>query len=255
MQKPSPIANKARKSIIERVQLRLSEIGFSIHDATTSWRMTSVKTDVFHFYLLRPAICRKWRVPLGSFQLFPMCFYPSLPSLSDAWERCEASTPLPYPVPPIRAQLRWQVFKGIFQSGCQQETVYGLADEPGIVDRIASDIEIVIDRKLMPFWSRFNEPSELLRTFRVAEDVNGREQEGPVDIGAKESHIRLFYFGFTALWLEDYELALSVLTRCRAHAKWRPLDIPDGFDTRPVLDCIDRGLAQARMGASRGLNC
>jgi hypothetical protein len=251
MQKPSLITSNARKSVIERVQLRLSTIGFTIHNATTSWRTTSVKTDIFHFDLLKPSVCRKWRVPPGSFCLFPMCFYPSLPSLSDTWERCDASTPLPYPVPAIRAQLRWQIFKGIFQPSCPQRTVYGLGNELGIVDRLASDIELVIDRKLGPFWSRFNKPTELLQTLQAENDVVGREQEGPVDIGAKESHIRLFYLGFAALWLEDFDLALSVLTKCRAHARWRPLGIPGTFDPRPVLDCIDRGLAKARQGASR----
>ncbi len=248
MEKSRLTPKKIRMSVIERAQLHLSEIGFSIHDATTSWRMTDVKVDIFHFDLLSPLICRKWRVPLGSFCLFPECFFPALPSLSDAWEKCDASTPLRSPVPVNRAQLRWQVFKGIQQPNCPQKTVYGLADEEGIAYHLADDIMAVIDRKLVPFWSQYNDPLNLLQMLQEEEDVIGRDQEGPVDIGAKASHTRLFYLGFAALWLEDYALALSALTECRAHRKWQPLRIPGAFDTQPVLDCIDRGLAQAQEG-------
>jgi hypothetical protein len=34
-----------------------------------------------HFDLLSSAVCRKWHVPLGSFSIFPQCFFPALPSL------------------------------------------------------------------------------------------------------------------------------------------------------------------------------
>lgn len=240
-----------RKLIIQRVQSHLSKIGFLTHDRTTSWRTTNVKTDIFHFDLLSSSVCRKWRVPLGSFCIFPECFFPALPSLADAWEKCDASVSLPYPVPASRAQLRWQVFRGIHQAACPHKTVYCLIDEEDIVYRIADDIVDVIEHKLTKFWHRYEDPSELLRTLQEEEDVTGRDQEGPVDIGAKGSHIRLFYLGFTALWLEEYALAASALAECRAHRKWQPLEIPGTFDTRPVLDCIDRGLAQARARATR----
>jgi hypothetical protein len=252
MRTPSLTPKKTRTSVIERVQSRLGEIGFSIHDATTSWRMTNVKVDIFHFDLLSPSVCRRWRVPLGSFSLFPKCFFPALPSLSDSWEQCDASVPVPYPVPPIRAQLRWQVFKGIRQTSCPQQTVYGVTDEEGIVGRLADDITTAIDQKLVPFWSRYNDPFKLLQTLREEEDVIGWDWEGAVDIGSINSHIRLFYLGFAALWLEDHALAVSALTECRAHRKWQPLGIPGTFDSRPVLDCIDRGLARARKGLVAG---
>lgn len=140
MQKLFLTPKKARRSIIERVQSHLGRAGFSIHDETTSWRMSNVKVDILHFDLLSPAICRKWRVPVGSFCLFPECFFPALPSLSDTWEACDSSTPLQYPVSATRAQLRWQVFKGIHQSNCPQKTVYGLTKEENIVDYLADDI-------------------------------------------------------------------------------------------------------------------
>ena len=248
MQNPSLTPMKARQSIIERVQSHLSEVGFSMHDETTSWRISNVKVDVLHFDLLSPSICRKWRVPVGSFCLFPKCFFPALPSLSDAWEKCDASTPLQYPVPALRAQLRWQVFKGIYQINCLQRTVYGFTKEENIVDHLVNDIVTVIDRKLLPFWLLYSDPLKLLHTLREEDDVVGEDREGPVDIGARGSHIRLFYLGFVALWLKDYVLALSALTECKAHRKWQPLGIPGTIDTQPVLHCIDQGLVRAWVG-------
>lgn len=250
MQEPALTPKRIRTKMIERVQSHLQRIGFSIHNATTSWRPTNIKVDILHFDLLSPSICRKWHVPLGSFCLFPECFFPALPSLSDEWEKCDATVPLPNPVPAIRAQLRWQVFKGLHQPNCPQRIVYGLGSDEDIIACLVDDIVGVVDRKLVSFWSRYDSPPELLRTLQVDDDVVGQDREGPVDIGAKDSHIRLFYLGFAALWMEDYALAISSLTKCRAHRKWQPSGIPGTFDTRPVLDCIDRGLNRARKGAA-----
>jgi hypothetical protein len=242
---PSSIS-KARGKIVARVQSHLTDIGFSIHDKTTSWRIGNVKTDIFHFDMLTPALCRKWRVPIGSFGVFPMCFFPALPSLSDSWEKCDASLPLPIPPPARRAQLRYQSLKTIQQSKCPQRTIYCFSKEESEIDRIIKDILQTIDCKLSRFWSQYNDPRELLRSLKQDEQIGGPTEEGIVDVGSIGSHIRLFYLGFTALWLEEYALAASVLTECRAHKKWLPSGMLGDFDTRPVLDCLDKGLLYAR---------
>jgi hypothetical protein len=196
--------------------------------------------------MLSPAVCRKWRVPAGSFSIFPKCFFPALPSLADAWEVCDASSPVPDPVPAYRGQFRYQVFKNFVQRSCASRIVYYLAPDEDVVERIVEDILTITEERVCSFWSRYEDPAEVLRSLQSEEDQLGRDSEGLVDIGAKGSHIRLIYTGFAALWMEDYELALTILSECRRHPKLQPSQRPGVFDTRPVLACIDRGIARAR---------
>jgi hypothetical protein len=249
----SPLAlseiGKKRKNIIERVQSRLTDMGFLVQDETTSWRSNETNVDIFHFDLLNASACRKWRVPAGSFCLDPKCFFPALPSLSSEWEACDSSTSLSSPVPHIRAQLRFAVFKGIYQHDCLSNTVYSISKDQSIIEYIVDDLYRVIDMKLINFWSTYRNPHRLLQSLKEDDDVLGRDKEGLIQIGDKGSHIRLFYLGFTALWVEEYDLAISALSECRQSSKWR-VNVPGAFDGQPVLQCIDKGLARARDGVA-----
>ncbi|MGE0253682.1 MAG: hypothetical protein AB7N54_14265 [Alphaproteobacteria bacterium] len=250
---PAPRKRKrgARRRIIGAVQAHLTTLGFETHDATTSWRPSSTKVDIFHFDLLSPGICQKWRVPMGSFGIFPECHFPALPSLGDAWERCDPSYPSPTPVAEPRAQFRLKVFKGIDQQDGTHGVVYGMPQDDQATEVIIADIKSIIDTKVLQFWSRFEYPGEVLRTLQFDRDVTGYDEEGVVDIGETGSHIRLFYLGFAALWLEDYALALSTLRECRSKPRWQPMNIKGDLDTRPILDCIDRGIVRAEEGLKR----
>jgi hypothetical protein len=210
--------------------------------------MTNAKVDIFNFDPMPAGICRKGGVPLGSFWIEPKCFFPALPSLAAAWEECDAATPLPTPVPEVRAQVKLKVFKGIDQPGCPSNLIYTPPRSNDEAELVVKDIISVIDRKATPFWSMYEDPARLLQSLQEDEDVWGRDQEGLLQIGGKGGHIRLFYLGFTALWLEEYKLAIDSLTACKTKPQWRPSGIKGDLDPRPIVACIDRGLVRAREG-------
>ena len=67
--------------------------------------------------------------------------------------------------------------------------------------------------EVLPFFSRFEDPRELLRTLLEDDDAIGRE--GVWEFGKMGSPRRLLYLGFSAIECSEWELAISSLRACR----------------------------------------
>jgi hypothetical protein len=105
------------------------------------------------------------------------------------------------------------------------------------------DVLDVINQKVLPFFHRFEDPEELLRTFLEDEDAVG--EEGVLDFGKKGSPKRLLYAGFAAIECRKWDLAISDLTAC----KEKIIALPDliGRSLREeYLPYVEAGLACAR---------
>jgi hypothetical protein len=212
----------AASAIVERCEHELIPQGFSHRRGTTLWRRTNVKYDVLKFEIIPPNRCQRWRVPLGSFGLEPSCLFPFLPRIGHS-ARDGLSPDRGY------GQLRLGIRKEIRQREVEAPNLWWAGDTEAVLTTVLSDVLNVIYGKIRPFFHRFNDPNELLRTLIEDDDPIGRD--GPWEFGKFGSPQRLLLIGFTALECGEWELARSNLSACNQ----RILQIPE-----PSLRSIQR---------------
>jgi hypothetical protein len=234
-------ANKKRAALALFSELEAH--GFRDRKARTAWRRTNRKIDVFYLQFLSPSVCRKWRVPTGSFSLEPGCFFPFIPSLNGK-SVGEDQSKTSHPWHGL-CQIGLVVFKYIHQRECPPSNIWWVGAQTDYAETVIADVLNQVRSKVLPFYSRFEDAHELLRTLLEEDDALGTGKEGIRDIGNKDSPVRLFYTGFAALEREQWEQALAAFVRCREKAltfSWK--DRPD------ILSCIGHGLERAKQGAA-----
>jgi hypothetical protein len=110
--------------------------------------------------------------------------------------------------------------------------------EEGIIQSVLG----TISNKALPFFHRFENQGELLRTLLEDEDAIGRE--GVWDFGKKGSPKRLLYTGFAAIECSMWDLAIPSLLSCKA--KLMRIPEPVGQSVRAeYLPYIQEGIACA----------
>jgi len=202
----SPAGSKTNtaRAIVDLCQSEMSNFGFDCRKRTTLWRRTNVKFDVLKFDVIPAARCEKWRIPLGSFSLIPSCLFPFLPRLD--YPRAVLDPEDGY------GQIRLSVYRGISQSMVEARNIWWASDTQAAFDAVARDVFDQINLKVLPFYSRFDEPEEVLRTFLEDDDAMGRE--GVWEIGKIGSPTRLLYTGFAAIACSKWDLAVFNLRAC-----------------------------------------
>jgi hypothetical protein len=182
------------------------------------------------FDVVPRARSEKWRVPLGSFGLEPSCLFPFLPRAGHA------------PTDGLQpekgfGQLRLSIRSAISQRAVKAPKIWWAGDEGAL-----QDVFDTISEKVLPFFHRFEDPEQLLRTFLEDEDAIGCE--GVWDFGKKGSPKRLLYTGFAAIECGKWDLAVSSFKSC----KERIMGFPDlvGRSIRAeYLPYIEEGIACA----------
>jgi hypothetical protein len=200
-------SNAAR--IVDVCEQKLKASGFLHRQATTLWRHTNLKFDVLKFDVFPRARCEKWRVPFGSFGLQPSCLFPFLPRLGHTPQdsvRPEAGF----------GQVRLSINRTISQPSVRAANVWWAGDEETIFESVLKDLLNKVSEEVLPFFGRFEDTAELLRTFVEDDDAIGRE--GVWDFGKKGSPTRLLYTGFAAIECGKWDLATSSLEECREKA-------------------------------------
>jgi hypothetical protein len=215
--------------------------GFRNRKDVTLWRRTNVKFDVLKFHIITNARCQKWHVPLGSFGLAPSCLFPFLPLLDRASDgeilRPEEGF----------GQVRLSIYRGIPQPSVRVPNVWCIGDSAKTFDLVTEDVLGKITREAFPFFNRFEDTEELLRTFLEDDDAIGRE--GVWDFGKKGSPKRLLYIGFAAIECGKWDLAISSLRACSQKTKGIPQPVGERVQAE-ILPYVDEGLACAeRKGA------
>jgi hypothetical protein len=229
-----------KKQLVRAIFQALNAEGFDETKGTTSWRRTHRKVDVFKVEFFSPAVCRKWRVPPGSFSLRPSCFFPFIPSINAEPIVCGGQPQIAQPEEGL-CQLRLTIHKSISQRECSPPNIWCVdASQP---DLLIADVLSHLTRDALPFYARFEDTDELLRTLIEEEWDFGRA--GIWDFGKKDSPIRLLYIGFCALENQQWEVAANALLRCREKAGnifWK--ERPD------ILSCIEDGLKRSEQATS-----
>lgn len=235
--------NRNARAVIELCQRELEASGFGNRKRTTLWRRTNVKFDILTFDVIPKSRCVKWGEPVGSFILAPSCLFPFLPrsyyAPNDGIYRPEKGY----------GQVRLSVDRGIPQPSVKAPNLWWAGDDASDIDSVVRDVLRTINERAIPFFSRFDDPEELLRTF--LEDDDAICGEGVWDIGKEGSPQRLLYTGFAAIECKQWDLAISNLQACRE--KTTAMDEQVQAD---ILPYIDEGLASAeqKRRGSDGLN-
>lgn len=194
--------------IVRLCEEQLEPAGFIDRAHTTLWRRTNNKFDVLKINIIPKARSEKWRVPIGSFSLDPSCLFPYLPRsgyrASDKKLHPEAGF----------GQVRLWLHRGIVQPAVKPPNIWWAGHNAIMFELVATDVHRKIEEEVLPFFSRFEDPQELLRTLLEEEDGIGRG--GPWEFGKKGSPRRLLYTGFAALECSKWELAISSLRECKA---------------------------------------
>ncbi len=216
--------------IIKLCQKELARSGFTGRKGATIWRRTNLKFDVLKFDVIAHARSEKWRVPLGSFGLEPSCLFLFLPRAGHA------------PTDGLQpergfGQVRLSIRDERPERADKAPRIW-CGDDDGVVQ----DVLDTINNNVLPFFQRFEDPGELLRTFLEDEDAIGRD--GVWELGKKGSPKRLLYTGFTAIECGKWDLTISSLLSC----KEKVIGIPEpvGRSVRAeYLPYIQEGIACA----------
>ena len=149
--------------------------------------------------------CEKWRVPFGSFSLDTGCVFPFLPRLGHR----------PTEVHPKDGfgQVRLALRRAVSQPTVKATNVWWAGDNAQIFNLVLEDVLGQITSTVLPFFSRFEDPNEVLRTFLEDDDAIGHE--GVWEFGKKGSPRRLPFTRFAALECGKWDLAISSLRVCR----------------------------------------
>ena len=223
-------ATKSAFAIVKFFREELAPLGFSDRKGTTIWRRTNLKFDVLKFDVIPRARSEKWRVPLGSFGLEPGCLFPFLPRAG------HASTDGLQPDKGF-GQLRLSIRNAISQRAVKAPKIWWAGD-----DEALQDVLDTINEKVLPFFHRFDDPEELLRTFLEDEDAIGGD--GVWEFGKKGSPKRLLYAGFAAIECGKWDLALSNLKSCKEKIMGFPILVGQSLRAE-YLPYIEEGLTCA----------
>ena len=232
----SAAVRKNAASIVDLIHDHLKFDGFLHRKGKTLWRVSNRKFDVVKFTLLPAAVQLKWNEPPGSFLVDVSCLFPFLPQSGHTADD----------TPPLRpeqgfGQIRLRMDRGIRQREIKAPNIWWAGFDEQAIEAVSKDILTAIADHALPFFSRFEDVEELLRTF--VEDEQSMEAGGVWGFGRKESPIGLLYTGFTALECEKWDLAITSLNHCRE--KLLALKGRAGETGAAHAAFIDLGLARA----------
>lgn len=222
------------RPIIERCKRELQTAGFTSSKGAVLWRRTNIKFDILKFDVVPAARCAKWRVPAGSFGLDASCLFPTLPLLGQKQPN-EAHRP-----EQGFGQVRLLAYRGTSQPEVSPPNLWWA--DPQAFEAIAKDVLGTITDKILPFFGRFEDPAEVLRT--LVEDDDAIGQEGVWDFGKRGSPKRLLYTGFAAMECGEWDLAISSLRACRNKTLAIPKPVGEQVQAE-ILPYVDQGLSSA----------
>ena len=236
---PAPVNAEAAKknaaAVLRLLGEELGSIGFGQSKGTALWRKTNLKLDVVKIDIIPKTRCLQWGEPQGSFLIDPYCIFPFLPS--DGGTQPQLTPEKGF------GQLRITLRRGLKQPEVHNNNIWWAGDDAKVLAAVMEDLLGQINGKVLPFFSRFDDPAELLRTF--IEDDMAMESGGPWGFGKKGSTARLLLTGFAALECGKWQVAADSFNACRAAAQKIKGDTGANILARN-LPLIDTGLSCAK---------
>jgi len=191
----SSVVNKEIKSLIRPM---LQEAGFTQFTQRTAWRYSRGRLDVINFQSFNSYLANSIGCTTYSFCVRLGCCFDAIPQSDRIKKKNGHSRPEEY-----QCQFRLTLQKSIEQTNLKRTDVWYVDPTGKNLDAVITDAKKAILETGLPWFNRYNDPAEALRTLLEDSESN----ESTHGFGAKPSPIRHFFTGFVALSLGQTKLA------------------------------------------------
>jgi hypothetical protein len=187
-----------------RRQLRpvLRAAGFSRLTARTAWRYAGTRIDVVTFPSFSSHLAESLGCTTYSFSLRLGCTFTEIPPRAEIPLKGDLPVPREYD-----CELRRTLFRSFEQAELPRRDIWYVDPAGAYVEQAAADAAAVLAGAGLPWFDRFADPGELLRT--LLEDPS--DMQATWGMGNFGSPVRAYLLGYTALLLGDRPLAREQL--------------------------------------------
>ncbi len=175
----------------------LQEGGFRIA-GNTARRFLPSHIDVIGLQWFGAALAKRVGCTQNSFAVRLGCYFRFIPSLASL-ETVDGE-PLPEEA---HCQIRKTVFRTFQQPECERKDIWFVDTAGNCLGQVISNLQTALSREALPWFQRFSDMGEVLRTLREDSENEGQAY----GFGKAHSPMRHLYTGFIALQLGDKKLA------------------------------------------------
>jgi hypothetical protein len=207
------------KEIRERIKPLLKDAGFSQFTSRTSWRYATNRIDVVNFQSFNSYLASGVGCTTYSFALRLGCYFAYIPYPHGAHRLKQKEGKLiPHEYEcPIRRPLN----KGISQPELPRKDIWHVDPEGRFLSPAISDAALTIVKQAFPWFERFSDDFEVLRTLLKEKEQNN----GTSGFGANPSPMRSYLTGYAALFLRKPTLAIEHLDRALASGCFQKVEV------------------------------
>jgi uncharacterized protein DUF4304 len=195
------VVNKEIKSIIRPM---LQVAGFTQFSPRTAWRYGDKKIDVVNFQSFNSYLANSVGCTTYSFCARLGCSFEAIPRGERIKQKEGYLRPEEY-----ECHFRSTLLKTIRQSNLKRRDIWYVDPSGENLGEVIEDAKKAILEKGIPWFHRFDDPQEILRTLLKDSPSN----EGTHGFGTKQSPDRHFKTGFVALSLGKMPLAIEHLQK------------------------------------------
>lgn len=220
----SSVVNKEIKSTIRPL---LQDIGFTKFTSRTAWRYSPGKIDVINFQSFNSYLANSVGCTTYSFCVRLGCSFDVIPRRHRTKRKEGQLRPEEY-----ECHFRLALQKSIKQSKLKRRDIWYVDPTGTDLEGVVADAKKVILETGLSWFTRFDDPNEVLRT--LLEDSEGNERTH--GFGANPSPMRHFMTGFTALAIGQTSLAKEHLGKALASGCFKDFEP----DMHSALEGIDK---------------
>jgi hypothetical protein len=203
-------SRSVNKEIRERIKPLLKDAGFSQFTSRTGWRYATNRIDVVNFQSFSSYLASRVGCTTYSFALNLGCYLTYIPypyGASRPIQKEGRLIPKEYECP-----FRRPLNKSISQPEFPRKNIWYVDPDGRFLGPAISDAALMIVKKAFPWFERFSDDSEVLRTLLKEKQEDG----GTHGFGANPSPARSYLTGYTALFLRNPALAVEHLDKALA---------------------------------------
>lgn len=187
------------KEIRSRVWHDLKNLGFTRRTSRSAWRHWADGVDVVNFQSFNAYNAGVLGCTTFSFAVNLGIWLSYIPPYSGQPKRKDG-VPLPEE---YECYLRRSLRKRLAQPDLERKEIWLVADDGSNVVEAVSDAAAVISDEGLPWFNRFRDPQEVLRTLTDERET----MDGTWGFGNMPSPVRLYLTGYSAVHVGEYELA------------------------------------------------
>jgi len=220
----SSVVNKEIKRVIRPL---LKDAGFTQFTTRTGWRYAGEKIDVVNFQSFNSYLADSLGCTTYSFCVRLGCSFSAIPRSESVKQKDELFRPTEY-----ECHFRRSLQKTIQQPNLKRKDVWYVDPSGQNLNDVIEDAKKTILENGMPWFNRFNDLNEVLRTLQ--EDTESNEETS--GFGANPSPNRHFMTGYVAFSLGKTQLAADHIQKALLSGCFKPLE----SKMRLMLEHINR---------------